>query len=114
MGLFSKKENYTEQTIGIIVGVSAVEVNKMHLPIAEYEVNGKKYQVRVPYDIARKMEKQSDSKNKLVRANLNFGSNSINLQATKIQGCQVTILYNSDKPNKSKVIDYIDQNRGLQ
>lgn len=39
---------------------------------------------------------------------------SINLQAAKILGCQVMILYNPNKPNKSKVIAYIDQNRGLQ
>lgn len=108
MGLFSKNENYTEQTTGVIVGVSAIKVNNMHLPIAEYEVNGKKYQVRVPYDIALRLEKQSNNKNEMVRANLNFGNNSINLQATKIQGIQVKILYNSDKPNKSKVIDYIE------
>lgn len=107
MGLFSKKENYTERTTGIIVGVSAIEVNKMHLPIAQYEVNGKKYQVRVPYNIAVKLENQSNGKREVVRANHNFGTNSINLQATKIQGCQVTILYNPDKPNKSKVIDDI-------
>lgn len=106
MGLFSKKENYTAQTVGIIVGVSAVAVNKMHLPIAEYEVNGRKYQVRVPYDIAVKLEKQSSGKSELVRASLNFGSN-VSLQSTKIQGYQVAIRYNPDKPDKSKVVECI-------
>ena len=105
MGLFSKKENYTQQTVGIIVGISAVAVNNMHLPIAEYEVNGKKYQVRVPYDIAVKLEKQSNGNSEFVRANLNFGNNSIHLQETKIQGYRVTVAYNPDKPNKAKVIE---------
>lgn len=104
MGLFSQKENYTEKTTGIIAGVSAVKVNQMHLPIAEYEVNGKRYKVRVPYDIAIKMEKCSECESELIRANLNFGNNPVRLQATKIQGCQVTILYNPNKPNKAKVI----------
>lgn len=104
MGLFSRKENYTEKTTGIITGVSAVQVNKMHLPLAEYEVNGKKYKVRVPYNIAIKMEKSSESESELIRANLNFGNSHVKLQLTKIQGCQVTILYNPDKPNKAKVI----------
>lgn len=31
--------------------VSAVKVNNMYLPLAEYVVNGYAYQVRVPYDI---------------------------------------------------------------
>lgn len=105
MGLFSKKENYTEQTVGIIVGVSAIAVNEMHLPLAEYEVNGKKYQVRVPYGIAVKLEKQSNGNSEFVRAHLNWGNKHVHLQETKIQGCQVTVVYNPDKPNKAKVIE---------
>lgn len=106
MGLFSKEENYTEQTTGIIMGVSAVKVNNMHLPIAEYEVNEKKYKVRVPYKLACELENQSNDEIRLVRANLNYGNRNIKLQATKIQGYQVTILYNPDKPKKAKVIGY--------
>lgn len=104
MGIFKKSSKYTEQTTGIIVGVSSVEVNKMHLPIAEYEVNGIKYQVRVPYDIAVKMEKQSDNQRQFQRANNNFGT-SIRGQITKIQGCEVRVAYNPEKPKAAKVIE---------
>lgn len=104
MGIFKKSSKYTEQTTGIIVGVSSVEVNKMHLPIAEYEVNGIKYQVRVPYDIAVKMEKQSDNQRQFQRANNNFGT-SIRGQITKIQGCEVKVAYNPEKPKAAKVIE---------
>ncbi|MBD5465755.1 MAG: hypothetical protein HDR22_08050 [Lachnospiraceae bacterium] len=46
MGLFSRSKEYTKQTTGIIVGVSAVKVNNMNLPLAEYEVEGKQYRVK--------------------------------------------------------------------
>lgn len=104
MGLFSKKQEYTQKTIGTIVGVSAVQVNKMHLPIAEYEINGIKYKVRVPYDIAIKLERESTDKSKMVRANLNVGISDIHMQITKIQGAKVTIVYDPNNPKKSKVI----------
>lgn len=53
MGLFGRKLTYSEKTTGTIVGVSAVKVNNMHLPLAEYEVSGEKFQVRavqIAYD----------------------------------------------------------------
>ena len=104
MNLFSKKANYTAQTMGIIIGVSAVSVNKMHLPLAEYEVSGIKYQIRVPYDIAVKMEKQCENSDILVRANNNFGT-SVRVQMTKIQGCKVKVVYDPDNPKKAKVTE---------
>jgi hypothetical protein len=107
MGLFNKNEKYTGETLGTIVGVSAVEVNKMHLPIAEYEVDGKTFQVRVPYDIAAKMEKESVGDKDIVKANLSFGNGNMRLQATKIQGCKVKVVYNPDKPSKAKVVGSI-------
>lgn len=105
MGLFSGSEEYTEQTTGIIAGVSAVKVNNMNLPLAEYEVEGRKYRVRVPYDIAVALEEQSEGESKLVRANLNYGNMNVRLQCTKIQGCKVTVMYNPKKPKKAKVVN---------
>ncbi len=105
MGLFSRSKEYTEQTTGVIVGVSAVKVNNMNLPLAEYEVEGKQYRVRVPYGIAVKLERQSEGEGKLVRANLNYGNVNVRLQHTKIQGCKVNVLYNPQKPKKAKVVD---------
>lgn len=104
MNLFGKKANYTAQTMGIITGVSAVSVNKMHLPLAEYEVSGIKYQIRVPYDIAVKMEKQCENSDIFVRANNNFGT-SVRVQMTKIQGCEVKVVYDPDNPKKAKVTE---------
>lgn len=104
MGLFKKKSNYTAQTTGIIIGVSAIQVNNMHLPIAEYEVNGIKYQVRVPHNIAVKMEKQCDNPAQFIRANYNFGTN-VKGQMTKIQGCHVKVAYDPENPKKAKVIE---------
>lgn len=104
MGLFGKKANYTAQTTGIIVGVSSVSVNKMHLPLAKYEVGDIEYQVRVPYDIAVKMEKQCDNSNQFVRASNNFGTN-VRVQMTKIQGCKVKVIYDPNNPKKAKVIE---------
>lgn len=104
MSLFRKKANYTAQTIGTVVGVSAVTVNKMHLPLAEYEVSGIKYQIRIPYNIAVEMEKQSKNSDQFVRANNNFGTN-VRLQMTKIQGCEVKVVYDPDNPKKAKVME---------
>lgn len=104
MGLFGQKLTYSEKTKGVIVGVSAVKVNGMRLPLAEYEVNGEKYQVRVPYDIAVVMETESKGEKKIVRANKNFGNSVIRAQVTGIQGCEVHIAYDPSKPNKGKVI----------
>lgn len=59
MSIFSKGQSASGETTGTIVGVSAVTVNNMHLPVAEYEVNDTKYKVRVPYDIAVRLEAQS-------------------------------------------------------
>lgn len=103
MSFFNKNISYTEQTTGIITGVSAVKVNMMHLPIAEYVVNGITYKIRVPYEIAIQMERQSNNTNQFVRSNLNFGTD-VKGQMTKLQGCKVTIVYNSEKPKKAKVI----------
>lgn len=103
MSFFKKNISYTEQTTGIIMGVSSVKVNMMHLPIAEYVVNGITYKIRVPYEIAIQMERQSGNSNRIVRANLNFGTN-VKGQLTKLQGCKVTIAYSADKPKKAKVI----------
>jgi len=104
MGLFGKKLNYSESTTGIITGVSAVKVNNMHLPLAEYEVNGEKYKVRVPHDIAVVLESQSEGNEMVVRANLNFGNASFKGQLTGIQGRTVQIAYDPAKPEKGKVI----------
>ena len=104
MGLFGKKLNYSEKTTGIIKGVSAVKVNNMHLPLAEYEVNGETYRVRVPHDIAVAMENHSQSDKTIVRANMNLGNASFNGQLTGIQGKTVQIAYDPAKPEKGKVI----------
>lgn len=105
MGLFGKKLNYTEQTVGIINGVSAVQVNKMHLPLAEYTVGGEVYKVRVPHDMAVVMESECASGQQIVRANLNFG-NHVKAQMTGIQGRKVQIAYDPAKPEKGKVVGY--------
>lgn len=104
MGLFGRKLNYSEKSKGVIVGVSAIKVNGMHLPLAEYEVNGEKYQVRVPYDIAIVMETDGKGEKKIVRANKNFGNSVIRAQLTGLQGREVHIAYDPSKPKKGKVI----------
>lgn len=100
MGLFGKKLNYTAQCIGVINGVSAIEVNKMHLPLAEYFVDGKMYRVRVPHDIAAAMESESSGGVKIVGIDNNFGKG----QMTRIQGRKVRIVYDPSKPKKGKVV----------
>lgn len=104
MGFFKKHADYSCKTTGSIIGVSSISVNKMHLPIAEYEVEGKKYTIRVPHHIAVKLENQYDNSVDFVRANLNFGTN-VRGQITKIQGCEVKIAYNPEKPKEAKVIE---------
>ena len=106
MGLFGKKLSYTEQCVGVINGVSAVKVNNMHLPLAEYVVNGELYKVRVPYDIAVVMESECENEQQIVRANLNFG-NSVRAQMTGVQGRKVQIAYDPSKPKKGKVVGYV-------
>lgn len=105
MGLFGKKLNYTEKCIGVVNGVSAVKVNNMHLPLAEYVVNGEVYKVRIPYEMAVVMESEQNNETKIIRANLNFG-NHIKAQMTGIQGRKVQIAYDPTKPHKGKVIGY--------
>ncbi len=105
MGLFGKKLNYSEKTVGVISGVSAVKVNNMHLPIAEYVVNGKTYKIRVPHEMAEVMESECEDKRKVVRANLNFGTD-VRAQLTGIQGRKVQIVFDPAKPDKGKVIGY--------
>lgn len=113
MGLFNifdnfgtkkKTEKFTAMTTGVIVGVSAIQVNKMHLPLVEYEVNGVRYQVRLSYAIAKRMEKASTSNAQIVRANLNYGTN-FKGQLTKIQGSQVKVLYNPENPEEAVVVE---------
>lgn len=105
MGLFGKNLNYSQKTIGVINGVSAVKVNNMHLPLAEYVVNGEVYKVRVPRDMAEVMEKECQGKRTIVRANLNFGTD-VRAQLTGIQGRKVQIAFDPSKPDKGKVIGY--------
>ena len=104
MCFFGKKLNYTQTTVGVIKGVSAVRINYMHLPLAEYVVDGCAYQVRVPYDIAVFMENQSQAEPMYVRANMNYGSSSYCGELTRIQGRQVQIVYDPAKPQKGKVV----------
>lgn len=104
MGLFKKTQNLTAQTTGVIIGVSAVCVNKKHLPLAEYEVYGIKYKVRVPYDIAVKMERESENPSRFSATNVNFGTKIVG-QITKLQGCKVKVIYDPKKPESAKVIE---------
>lgn len=104
VGVLKNTEKCTAMTTGTIVGVSSIQVNKMHLPLAEYEVNGEKYQVRVAYPVAKKMEKESDADLKLVRANLNYGLNYKG-QITKIHGAQVKVAYNPENPEEAVVVE---------
>lgn len=104
MGLFDKTQKLTAQTTGVITGVSAVCVNKKHLPLAEYEVNGIKYKVRVPIEIAVKMERQSEDLSRFAGTYVNFGTNIVG-QITKLQGCKVKVIYNPTKPKSAKVIE---------
>ena len=105
MGLFGKKFNYTEKCTGVINGVSAVKVNNMHLPLAEYVVNGETYKVRVPYEMAIVMESGQNNEAEIVRSNLNFGT-YVKAQMTGIQGRKVQISYDPTKPHKGKVTGY--------
>ena len=107
MGFFNKSINqnkmqkYTAMTEGVIVGVSSFRVNSIHLPLAEYQVNGVKYKLRVPYEIAKKMSQASTAKNQVVNVNLNFAS----FQVTNLQGTKVKILYNPNKPKDAIVVE---------
>ena len=106
MGLFGPKLNYSAATTGTIVGMLAVKVNNRHLPIAEYFVDGVRYEVRVPHDIAVSMEKASTGERQVVRANLNFGNASFNGQVTGIMGCTVQVAYDPSTPQKGKVVGF--------
>ncbi|MEE1009926.1 MAG: hypothetical protein UH963_12385 [Agathobacter sp.] len=106
MGLFGPKLNYSAATTGTIVGMLAVKVNNRHLPIAEYFVDGVRYEVRVPHDIVVSMEKASTGERQVVRANLNFGNTSFNGQVTGIMGCTVQVAYDPSKPQKGKVVGF--------
>lgn len=122
-----KKPNYISETIGTIVKPSAVEVNNFHLPLAEYEVNGVKYMVRVPYNIAYPMEvkakemagyqntvadslratqdaisNNNSNDAKIVRNNLNFGT-SFQGQLMFTIGKKVIVKYDPEKPKKAIV-----------
>ncbi len=107
MGFFNKStsqnkmQKYTAMTTGVIVGVSAVRVNSIHLPLAEYQVNGVKYKLRVPYEIAKKLSQASTAKTQVVNVNFNFAS----LQVTNLQGTRVKILYNPNKPKDAIVVE---------
>lgn len=103
MGIFKKTKKLTAQTDGIINGVSAVCVNKKHLPLAEYEVDGVKYKIRVPFDIAAEMERRSEEHSQFATTYVNFGTNIIG-QVTKLQGCRVKVIYDPTNPKKARVI----------
>lgn len=104
VGTKQKTDKFTAMTTGIISGVSAIQVNKMHLPLVDYEVNGEIYQIRMAYDIAKRMEKESMADDKIVRANLNYGSNYRG-QITKLQGVQVKVMYDPDNPRDAVVLE---------
>ena len=104
MGLFGKSQKLTAQTTGVIIGVSAVCVNKKHLPLAEYEVDGIKYKVRVPFDIAVKMERQSEDLSRFSGTYVNFGTHIVG-QITKLQGCKVKVIYDPAKPKSARVVE---------
>ena len=123
-----KKPNYSVETIGTISGVSAIKVNNLQLPLAEYEVDGIKYKVRVPYDIAWPMElkarenagyqnnikdtframkdaiaNQNKGDAKIVREHLNVGTN-FEGQLMFTMGKKVVVKYDPEKPKKAIVI----------
>lgn len=103
MGLFGKSERLTAITAGTIVGVSAVKVNGAYLPLAEYEVGGVKYRIRVPHGIAKQMESECDNAARFACANASFGT-SVRGQMTRLIGCSVKIMYDPEKPKNAKVI----------
>ena len=114
MGLFNifdkfgtkkKTDRFTAMTTGTISGVSAIEVNGMHLPLVNYEVNGEEYQIRMAYDIAKRMEKDSMADCKIVRANLNYGPSHFRGQVTKLQGVQVKVMYDPENPKDGVVVE---------
>lgn len=104
VGVIKKTENCTAITMGIVMGVSAIQVNKMHLPLVEYEVDNKKYKIRMSYKLAKKMEKETNADYKIVRANLNYGNN-FKGQLTKLQGLKVKVAYNPINPKEAVVIE---------
>ena len=99
-----KKNACTAMTTGMVVGVSAVQVNKMHLPIVEYEVKNEKYQIRMAYQLAKKLEKESIVEREVVRASLNYGNN-LKAQVTKLQGMEVKVSYNPENPKEAVVVE---------
>ena len=101
VGVKKKTEKFTELTTGVVVGVSSVQVNSIHLPLVEYEVNGKKYKIRMAYDIAKRMEQSSMSNPQVVGVNHNF----LHAKLTKIQGAKVKVLYNPDNPKEAIVVE---------
>ena len=106
MGFFNFFNNndvqkLTAVTIGTVVGVSSVRVNSMHLPLVEYEVNGKRYKIRMQYDMAKKLEQSSMSNPQMVGVNNNF----LHWKLTRIQGIRVKVLYNPINPKEAIVIE---------
>lgn len=122
-----KKPNYTAETIGIITKPSAVRVNNVNLPLAEYEVNGETYNVRVPYNLACEMEikakqeagyqntikdsiramkdafvNNNEGDAKIVRNNLNKGLN-FEGQLMFTVGKKVIVKYDPERPKKAIV-----------
>lgn len=104
VGTKKKTDKFTAMTTVIISGVSAIQVNKMHLPLVDYEVNGEVYQIRMAYDIAKKMEKESTVDAKFVRAHLSYGSYNRG-QITKLQGVEVKVMYDPNNPKDAVVIE---------
>ncbi len=123
-----KKPNYSVETIGTITRPSAVQINGINLPLAEYEVAGQKYEVRVPSELARAMElkakqeagyednlkgsfqalKDSFSSNnpsgvQVLRNNNSFGTNSFEGTIMFTVGKKVVVKYDPEKPKKAIV-----------
>lgn len=104
MGLLSSKTTeMSARTIGVITGFSCIKVNGWNLPIAEYTVNGHTYTVRVPKDIAERMEHESNNCVSTVCVTNHFGTH-VSLRLSKLRGCEVVIAYNRKKPKQSKVL----------
>ena len=104
MGLFKKSQKLTDKTTEVIIGVSAVCVIKNLLPLAEYEVDGIKYKVRVPFDIAVKMEHYSEELPSFWGTYVDFGTNIVG-QITKLQDCRVKVIYDPTKPKSASVVE---------
>lgn len=101
-GVLKNTDQCTSKTTGVVKGVSNLSVNIMHLPMVEYVVEGEVYTVRMEYQLAKKLEKESTAEAKIVKAPVSTSLNP-RLQLTKIQGVEVAVFYNPDNPKKAIV-----------